>query len=331
MIRRPARASRTTARISCSMEVIRGMHNLRARHRGCVATIGNFDGVHRGHLALLETLRAAAAPLGLPTVVMTFEPQPREYFQGREVPARLTRLREKLVLLERAGVDRVLLLPFNERLAALGAEDVVRDLLVDGLGVRHLLVGDDFRFGRGREGDVQMLRAAGEQHGFEVGDLDTQLLGDERISSTRIRDALGRGELELAERLLGHRYFIMGRVVYGRQLGRQLGTPTVNIPLKRYRAALEGVFAVEVEGLGGVRPGVANIGIRPTVDGREPLLEVHLLDYSGDAYGELLTVTFRERIRAEQKFESVDALREQIGRDVEQARVFFAAATSESA
>ena len=306
------------------MEVIRGMHNLRARHRGCVATIGNFDGVHRGHRALLEALRAAGRRLGLPVVVMTFEPQPREYFRGAEVPARLTRLREKLVLLERAGVDRVLLLPFNERLAALSAREVIDELLVAGLGVRHLLVGDDFRFGRGRAGDLSLLREAGARLGFEVGDLDTQALGDERISSTRVRRALADGDLALAERLLGHRYFIMGRVVYGRRLGRELGTPTVNIPLKRYRAALEGVFAVEVEGLGGVHPGVANIGVRPTVDGREPLLEVHLLDWSGDAYGVLLTVTFRARIREERRFDSVDALREQIGRDLVRARAFFA-------
>lgn len=309
------------------MEVIRGMHNLRARHHGCVATIGNFDGVHRGHKALLATLRAEARRRGLPAVVMTFEPQPREYFRGREVPARLTRLREKLALLEREGVDRVLLLPFNERLAALGADAVVDDLLVAGLGVRYLLVGDDFRFGHGREGDVSLLRRAGETHGFSVGDLDTQALGDERISSTRVRAALADGDLELAEALLGHRYFIMGRVVYGRQLGRELGTPTVNIPLKRYRAALEGVFAVEVEGLAdGPLPGVANIGVRPTVDGKAPLLEVHLLDWTGDAYGALLTVRFRARIREERRFESLDALREQIARDVERARELLSVA-----
>ena len=310
------------------MEVIRGSYNLRPRHKGCVATIGNFDGVHRGHRALLAALREEGARRGLPTVVMTFEPQPREYFRGKEVPARLTRLREKLHLLRDARIDRVLLLPFNERLAALSADAVVDQLLVDGLGVRSLLIGDDFRFGRGREGDFAMLKAAGEQHGFVVGDLDTQALGDARISSTRVRAALAASDLDLAESLLGHRYFIMGRVVYGRQLGRQLGTPTVNVPLKRYRAALEGVFAVEVEGLGGRRPGVANIGVRPTVDGREPLLEVHLLDWMGDAYGELLTVTFRDWIREERRFESIDALREQIGQDVGRAREFFARAAS---
>ena len=308
------------------MEVIRGSYNLRPRHKGCVATIGNFDGVHRGHRALLSALKEEGARQGLPTVVMTFEPQPREYFRGKEVPARLTRLREKLHLLREAQVDRVLLLPFNERLAALSADGVVDQLLVDGLGVRSLLIGDDFRFGRGREGDFAMLEAAGEQYGFAVGDLDTQALGDERISSTRVRGALADSDLDLAEQLLGHRYFIMGRVVYGRQLGRELGTPTVNVPLKRYRAALEGVFAVEVDGLGGRHAGVANIGVRPTVDGREPLLEVHLLDWSGDAYGELLTVTFRKWIRDEQRFESIDALREQIGRDVDSARAFFASA-----
>jgi riboflavin kinase/FMN adenylyltransferase len=327
MIARPGRCDGDLVRRAAgqAMEVIRGMHNLRARHRGCVATIGNFDGVHRGHKALLATLRAEAARLGLPAVVMTFEPQPREYFRGREVPARLTRLREKLALLAREGVDRVLLLPFNERLAALTAEAVVDELLVAGLGVRHLLVGDDFRFGQGRGGDVAMLRRAGVARGFEVGDLDTQSLGDERVSSTRVRGALAAGDLDLAETLLGHRYFIMGRVIYGRQLGRELGTPTVNVPLKRYRAALEGVFAVDVEGLEpGPLPGVANIGIRPTVDGREPLLEVHLLDWTGDAYGALLTVTFRARIREERRFESLDALREQIGRDVVRARELLA-------
>lgn len=305
------------------MEVIRGMHNLRARHRGCVATIGNFDGVHLGHQALLASLAEQGRALGLPTQVITFEPQPREYFQGREVPARLTRLREKLSLLDTCDVDRVLLLPFNERLAALSAGDVIDRLLVQGLGIRHLIVGDDFRFGRGREGDVTMLREAGRAHGFGIGDLGTVEVDGERVSSTRIRTALAAGDLVLAERLLGHAYFIMGRVVYGRRLGRELGTPTVNVPLQRYRAALEGVFAVEVDGLGERLQGVANIGVRPTVDGREPLLEVHLFGFSGDAYGRLLTTRFRHKIRDEWKFESLDKLRERIAVDVGEAARFF--------
>lgn len=307
------------------MEIIRGMHNLRDRHRGCVATIGNFDGVHRGHKALLGALDARGRSLGLPTTLITFEPQPREYFRGREVPARLTRMREKLHLLAQAGVDRVLLLPFNERLASMSAQAIIDDLLVAALGIRYLMVGDDFRFGHNREGDFAMLEAAGERHGFAVDQLDTLALAAQRVSSTRVRDALAAGDLTLAEALLGHRYFITGRVVYGRQLGRQLGVPTANVPLKRYRAALEGVFAVEVSGLGEVRPGVANIGIRPTVDGREPLLEVHLFDFSGDIYGQLITTTFRHKIRDEWKFESIDALKARIDVDIDLARDWLAA------
>ncbi len=306
------------------MEIIRGMHNLRDRHRGCVATIGNFDGVHRGHKALLARLKAEGEALGLPTTLITFEPQPREFFRGREVPARLTRLREKLWLLERVGVDRVLCLPFNERLASMPAQAIVDDLLVAGLDVRYLMVGDDFRFGRGREGDFALLVAAGERYGFKVAKLDTLALGDDRVSSTRVRAALAAGDLLLAERLLGHRYFISGRVVYGRQLGRQLGVPTANVPLNRYHAALEGVFAVEVSGLGPIRQGVANIGVRPTVDGREPLLEVHLFDFSDDIYGQLLSTTFRHKIRDEWKFESVDALKARIDVDIVAAGDFFA-------
>ncbi|TVS11275.1 MAG: bifunctional riboflavin kinase/FAD synthetase [Gammaproteobacteria bacterium] len=306
------------------MEIIRGMHNLRDRHRGCVATIGNFDGVHRGHKALLAQLRARGEALGVPTTLITFEPQPREFFRGREVPARLTRLREKLWLLERVGVDRVICLPFNEKLASMSAQAIVDDLLIRALGVRYLMVGDDFRFGRGREGDFVLLAAAGARHGFDVDRLSTLALGEERVSSTRVRNALASGDLLLAERLLGHRYFISGRVVYGRQLGRQLGVPTANVPLKRYRTALEGVFAVEVSGLGPVRRGVANIGVRPTVDGREPLLEVHLFDFADEIYGRLLTTTFRHKIRDEWKFESVDALKARIDVDIVTAGDFFA-------
>ncbi len=307
------------------MEVIRGLHNLRPRHHGCVATIGNFDGVHRGHKALLAHLCEEGAQRGLPTTLITFEPQPREFFQGREVPARLTRFREKIGLLAQEGVERVLCLPFNERLAGMPATEVIERVFVRGLGVRYLMVGDDFRFGRGREGDFTLLQAAGEEHDFQVSRMSTLAEASERISSTRVRQALAAGDLELAERLLGHRYFITSRVVYGRQLGRTLGVPTVNLPLKRYHAALEGVFAVEVSGLGPVRQGVANIGVRPTVDGREPLLEVHLFDVDEDLYGRLLTVTFRHKIRDEWKFDSLDALKARIDVDIDEAGAFFAA------
>jgi len=307
------------------MEIVRGIHNLRPRHRGCVATIGNFDGVHHGHRTLLAHLRAKGVELGVPATLITFEPQPREYFAGATVPARLTRFREKMVLLARTGLDRVLCLPFNRRLASVPAREVVERLLVEALGVRYVVVGDDFRFGRGREGTYEMLEAAGRELGFGVSHLGTLTLGDERVSSTRIREVLAAGDLDTAARLLGHPYFIMGRVVYGRRLGRELGVPTANIRLQRYRAALEGVYAVEVDGAdAATHTGVANIGVRPSVDGREPLLEVHLLSGERALYGRLLTVTFRAKLRDEHRFESLEALKAQIDRDIVAARASHA-------
>jgi riboflavin kinase/FMN adenylyltransferase len=305
------------------MEIIRGFHNLRPRHRGCVVTIGNFDGVHHGHRVLLSHLTAKRDELRAPSTLITFEPLPREYFRGSTVPARLTRFREKIVLLARTELDRVLCLPFNERLAQVTAKSVIDDFLVGALNVRYVVVGDDFRFGRGREGDYAMLKAAGDQHGFEVSHLGTLTFDHGRISSTRIREALAAGDLTLAEKLLGHDYFIMGKVVYGRQLGRTLGTPTANIQLKRYRAAVEGVYAVEVGGLDRPYQGVANVGVRPTVDGREPLLEVHLFDFDRDIYGARLTVRFRYHIRDERQFPSLAALQTQIAADMAAARNYF--------
>jgi riboflavin kinase / FMN adenylyltransferase len=306
------------------MEIIRGIHNVRARHRGCVATIGNFDGVHLGHQVLLARLNERRADHGVPSLLITFEPQPREFFRGEIMPARLTRFREKVTLLSRTGIDRLLCLPFNDRLANTPARTVVDRFLVDALGVRHLVVGDDFRFGRGASGDFALLETAGREHGFSVNAMPTLAVAGERASSTRVRELLAAGELEPAERLLNHRYFIMGRVVYGRQLGRSWGVPTANIPLRRYRAALEGVFAVEVTGLERRYQGVANIGIRPTLDGKEPLLEVHLFDCDQNLYGRLLTVTFRRKLRAERRFPSLDELRRQIHCDIDAARDWFA-------
>jgi riboflavin kinase/FMN adenylyltransferase len=306
------------------MEIIVGMHNIKPRHRGCVLTVGSFDGVHRGHRMLLEHLVAKGRELGAPSMLMTFEPTPREYFRGGVVPARLTRFREKITLLSRTDLDRVLCLPFNERTAGMDAELVVEDLIVRRLGVRYLVVGDDFRFGQGARGDFAMLEAAGARHGFGVCRMDTLTAGDERISSTRVRQALEAGDFEEAERLLGHPYFMMGRVVYGRQLGRQLGVPTANIRLQRYRTPLEGVFAVTVNGLDRRYEGVANVGVRPTVDGKEPLLEVHLFDFAGEIYGRLLTVEFKHKIRDERAFDGLEALKAQIARDIESTREYFA-------
>ena len=306
------------------MEIIHGIYSLKPEHKGCVLTIGNFDGVHHGHRLLLGHLFAKSDELGVPSMLLTFEPQPREYFAGSKVPARLTRFREKITLLEPTQLDRVLCLPFNERTRNTSAEWVINVLLTELLGIRYIVVGDDFRFGKDQQGDYDMLKAAGDRHGFGVSHIGTLTFEHGRISSTRIREVLARGEFELAEKLLGHPYFIMGRVVYGRQLGRKLGAPTANIRLHRYRAALEGVYAVRVQGLDRQYDGIANIGIRPTVDGKEPLLEVHLFDYDGDLYGRLLTVQFVEKIRDEQTFDGLDALKAQIHADIGQAKVLLA-------
>ena len=306
------------------MEIINGLHNLRSRHQGCVLTIGNFDGVHRGHRQLIDALCEKAKALGVPSMLMTFEPQPREFFAGTKLPARLTRFREKVYLLDQTPLDRLLCLPFNERTANIEADWFAKDFVVDQVGAKHLVIGDDFRFGRGREGDFALFERYGQIHGYSVSAMSTLLQGEARISSTLIRETLAAGNFTAATNLLGHEYFIMGRVVYGRQLGRQLNVPTANIRLQRYRAALEGVYCVTVEGIAGaVRRGIANIGVRPTVDGKEPLLEVHVFDYTGNLYGDLIKVTFKQKLREEQAFDSIDALKTQINQDIEQARHYF--------
>lgn len=229
------------------MQLVRDLHNLQPRHRGCVATIGNFDGVHRGHQAILGQLRARAQALGVPSCVVIFEPQPREFFTPAEAPPRLTRLREKLALLAQEGVDQVLCLPFNPRLREHSAEDFVQQILVQGLAVRHLEVGDDFRFGCDRAGDFAFLQQAGQVHGFSVEAATTLTLGQERVSSTAVRQALAAGDLAHAANLLGRDYALCGRVIHGQHLGRQLGAPTANIQLKRRRVALSGVYTVSAE------------------------------------------------------------------------------------
>jgi riboflavin kinase/FMN adenylyltransferase len=302
--------------------LIRGLHNLRAAHSGCVATIGNFDGVHLGHRAVLDALTARARMLGLPSLVITFEPQPMEFFRPEQAPARLTRLREKLEAIACSRVDRVLLIRFDSRFASVGAQAFVREVLVDGLGIEHLYVGDDFRFGKGRIGDFALLRAMGQDHGFAVESLATVSDEGSRISSTRIREALQEGDLAHAERCLGRRYRICGRVGHGHKRGRSIGFPTMNVPLLRRSTPLRGVFAVQVLGLADeALPGVANIGNRPTLKGDNRfLLEVHLFDFAAEVYGRHVEVDFVERIRDEHKFESFDALREQIAGDVRRAR-----------
>lgn len=310
------------------MRLIRGRHNLRPTERGGVATIGNFDGVHLGHRAVLQQLTALAQQQGVPATVIIFEPQPMEFLAPERAPPRLTRLREKAhamaEVISESGSGRLMVLRFNRHLAALSAEAFVERLLVDGLGVRHLLVGDDFRFGHKRAGDFQLLRDLGQRHGFAVASHDTVRAGSERISSTRVRAALGAGDLLLAERLLGRPYCLHGRVGHGDQRGRTLGFPTANLHLHRHAAPLSGVFAVLVHGIGErPREAVANLGVRPTLGGTEARLEVHLFDFDQDIYGAHLRVEFRARLRAERKFPSLEALREQIAEDSRAARALF--------
>lgn len=310
------------------MELIRGLHNLREAHRGCVATIGNFDGVHRGHQAILEQCRERAAALGLPVTVVVFEPQPREYFAGDQAPPRLTRLRDKVQLLVEYGAERVLCLPFNDALRSLAAREFIERVLIEGLGVRHLVVGDDFRFGRERDGDFTLLaevgRQAGPGRGFEVEHTRTFVLDDERVSSTRVRTLLASGNFAQARRMLGRPYRLGGRVVSDRQLGRTIGVPTANLPLLSLPLALRGVYAVMTDLADGRRfTGVANIGWRPTVGSKRPVLEVHLFDFDEALYGQRLTVTPCARLRGEIGFDGIEALTRQIHADLAQARRYF--------
>lgn len=292
-----------------------------------VLTIGNFDGVHLGHQALLERLVGHARGVGYPAAVMTFEPHPREFFAPESAPARLTSLREKLVLLAAAGVDQLYVCRFNQRLAALTADQFIEGVLVRGLAVRHLIIGDDFRFGRGRVGDFALLGRAGRAHGFGLEAMETLEVQSERVSSSAVREALQQADLARAARLLGRPYSIAGRVVQGEKLGRRLGFHTANIQLKHNLPPLLGVFAVRVAAEDGmVREGVANLGLRPTVSALpRPTLEVHLFDFVGELYRAHLTVNFLHKLRDQVKFESLESLSRQIARDVADAKAFFLA------
>ena len=306
------------------MELIRGLHNLRARHHGCVLTIGNFDGVHLGHQRILRRLREEADARGLAATVMLFEPQPAEFFAPETAPTRLMPLRDKLRALARAGVDRVLCVRFNADFRAYTAAGFVRELLVEALGIRFLVVGDDFRFGADRQGDFSLLCREGERHGFAVEDTPTCILDGERVSSTRVRQALADHDHEAAARLLGRPYSVSGRVRHGDELGRTLGVPTANLALRHRRLPIQGVHAVRVHGVDEQRrDAVANVGRRPTVKGEEPRLEVHLLDFSGDLYRRHLEVDFLHFLRPERSFDGLDALRDAINDDIDRARAWF--------
>ncbi|WP_047045624.1 bifunctional riboflavin kinase/FAD synthetase [Vibrio mexicanus] len=306
------------------MELIRGIHNIHAKHHGCVLTIGNFDGVHLGHQQVLNQVSEQAKLLGLPSVVMTFEPQPLELFARDKAPARLARLRDKYVQLGKLDIDRLLCVNFNRHFADLTAEAFISELLVEKLGVKFLVIGDDFCFGKGRKGNFEMLKQAGEKFGFEVVSTQSFCLQQLRVSSTAIRQALAADKLDEAASMLGREYSISGRVSHGRKLGRTIGFPTANIPLKRCVSPVSGVYVVKAQGIGEQAiGGVANIGQRPTVNGVRQQLEVHLFDFKGNLYGKQLEVSLLHKLREEIKFESFEALKQQIELDAEAARVWL--------
>ena len=306
------------------MELIRGLHNIRERHKGCVATIGAFDGVHLGHQAVLARLKDKAKALKLPSLVITLEPLPREYFAPKESPARLMSFREKAKAMEAQGIDRLLRIHFDKTLSEVSAEDFITGIFCKQLAIKYMIVGDDLRFGHERRGDFSLLERMGKALGFDVAATDTLNISGERASSTRIRQTLEQADFKLAEQLLGRPYSISGKVIYGKQLGRQLGAPTANLMLHRIKAAMSGVYAVKVDLEGETLKGVANVGTRPTVDdGLEAILEVHLLNFSRNIYGKHLNVVFLEKLREEKKFDSLDALKAAIHQDILKAKQRF--------
>ncbi len=293
---------------------------------GCVATIGVFDGVHLGHQRILDRVHAEATQRGLPSLVFSFEPTPQEVMSHRQPPARLMCLREKVLVLQEAGVGYLYCPPFDRTLQGLSPEAFIEQLLVRTLVVRHLVVGDDFRFGHGRVGTFAHLEAAGRQHSFGVEQVSSVTASSLRVSSTAIRTALAAGDLATARQLLGRPYRMVGRVSRGRQLGRELGFPTANMRLHRRVSPVTGIFAVRVHGIGrGPHDAVASVGTRPTVAGVEPLLEVHVFDYDGDLYGRQIAVDFVARLRDETRFDDLKSLRLQMELDAVEARRALAA------
>ena len=306
------------------MKLLRGTNNISELHSGTVATIGNFDGVHRGHQALLKSLRAQAERLQLPTLVVLFEPQPSEYFKGKNAPSRLDSLREKLQKLGRFGIDYVYCIKFDDALSAMSPLAFAQQYLFSRLQIKHLMIGKDFRFGHQRQGDALLLQEIGQSYDCMVDTFLDFSLDNERVSSTQIRVALKSGELDRAADLLGRSYSMCGRVVKGDGRGRQWGIPTANLDLHRPNLPLSGVYCVNIKRVNNeVVSGVANVGTRPTVDGSKNILEVHLLDFNKDIYGEMLEVNFLYKLRDEIKFSSVNNLLTQIYSDITTARTYF--------
>jgi riboflavin kinase/FMN adenylyltransferase len=305
------------------LELIRGLYNIRDKHKGCVLTIGKFDGVHLGHQAVLSKLVERARQFNLPATVMVFEPQPEEVFSPQTAPARLSRLRDKYLALKKLGVDRLLCIKFDQRFANFSAEYFVEQLLVAKLGIEFLVVGDDFRFGKNRTGDFAMLQREGQKCGFDVVSTASFRLKNCRISSTAIRQALVENDFAQASSMLGRPYDIAGKVLHGEKKGRTIGFPTANLLLKRCKTPVKGVFAVQVEVAGRQFSGVANIGTRPTVNGSRSMLEVHIFDFSEDLYGQFISVALMHKIRDEIRFDSFELLHQQIMQDATQARLLL--------
>lgn len=308
------------------MRLIRGLNHLEPLRNGCVLTIGNFDGLHLGHQQVIEKLAERGRSLNLPVVAMVFEPQPLEYFLGDHAPSRLTRLREKTIQFARLPIDELLVMPFNRTVADVDAERFIRDILIGKLNIKHLVIGDDFHFGKARRGNFALLQHRGQELGFTVEATHSFEIGGLRVSSTLIRDALGEGDLALAKTLLGRDYSVCGRVAHGDKRGRQLGFPTANLEMLRKNTPLVGVFAVTMTGLdNGEMQGVANLGTRPTVaGGARAVLETHLFNFNRDIYGHYVEVHFKAKLRDEVRFDSLATLKSQIKLDVEAAQAFFA-------
>jgi riboflavin kinase/FMN adenylyltransferase len=303
------------------MELVRGLHNISQRHQGCVLTVGNYDGVHLGHQKMIGVLKSRAAELHAAATVLVFEPSSKEFIDPEGAPPRLTRWREKCLALAARGVDRLVTLRFDEYVRAMTPENFVDELIVDVLGTRHIVVGNDFRYGCNAGGSIESLRAAGEARGFGVEQIAPFVFDGVRVSSTAVRERLGRSDFDGAERLLGRPYRMLGRVIRGRELGRTLGFPTANLRIMRRKPPVRGVLAVRVYG---IEPkaltAVASLGTRPTVDGTDMLLEVHVFDFAGDLYGREIEVEFVAKLRDEVKFDSLNELMEQMKVDAAQAR-----------
>lgn len=302
------------------MRLIRGLHNL-TQHTGCIVTIGNFDGVHQGHQKIISRLLSAAKQHKLPAVLISFSPTPHCFFGFEK--ATLSNFKEKYQLLSNLGVDEYLLIRFNQTFAQRSAKDFIQQILIAKLNMKHCLIGDDFRFGRDRQGDFALLKNLSKTNDFSVENTQSVFCNKVRISSSKIRDLLSLGNMNAAAQMLGREFSISGNIIYGRQHGRTIGFPTINIPIKRNISPVSGVFAATVEIENNSYQGVCNIGNRPTVDGSKTLLEVHLFDFNQTVYGYYASVIFKQKIRDEQKFDSFEALKQQISLDSQKAKAYF--------